>query len=152
MPAFTVNITGLPVAQGSLVPRGNGRPGLRYPNEVSLKAWRHMIISEVTAARPDNWQPTSPVTITATFRFPRPANHYGTGRNRGCLKPTAPPWKTTKPDLDKTLRSVGDSLEQAGLILGDQQIIGINAAKRYTNDNEAPGLLLTVISHEKADS
>jgi Holliday junction resolvase RusA-like endonuclease len=109
-----------------------------------------MIISQVQAARPKDWPPNSPVSLTATFRFPRPANHYGTGRNRGCLKPTAPDWKTTKPDLDKVLRSVGDSLEQAGLIAGDQQIVGINAQKRYVVTDEAPGLLLTVIAHTPA--
>jgi Holliday junction resolvase RusA-like endonuclease len=147
MSAFTIDVIGIPASQGSLVSNGHGR-GLRYPNEVTLKAWRHMIIVQVQAAKPKGWQPTAPISITATFRFPRPANHYGTGRNRGQLTPSAPDWKTTKPDLDKTLRAVGDSLEQAGLILGDQQIVGINAAKRFTTNDEAPGLLLTVISHD----
>ena len=151
MNAFTIDVIGLPVSQGSLVSNGFGK-GLRYPNEVSLKSWRHMIISMINDAKPKTWQPNLPVSITATFRFPRPANHYGTGRNLGCLKPTAPDWKTTKPDLDKTLRAVGDSLEQAGLITGDQQIVGINAAKRYVVTNEAPGLLLTVIAHTPAHS
>lgn len=145
MSAFTIDVTGIPVAQGSLVPNGNRR-GLRYPNEVSLKSWRHMIITLINEAKPTNWDPSAPVSITATFRFPRPDSHYGTGRNRGCLKPSAPNWKTTKPDTDKCLRAVGDSLEQAGLIRGDQQIVSINAAKRYTVTDEAPGLLLTVIS------
>jgi Holliday junction resolvase RusA-like endonuclease len=151
MSAFTIDVIGLPVSQGSLVSNGQGR-GLRYPNDAALKAWRHMIIALIHEARPKDWQPGLPVSITATFRFPRPTSHFGTGRNLGCLKPTAPDWKTTKPDLDKTLRAVGDSLEQAGLISGDQQIVGINAAKRYVVQNEAPGLLLTVIAHTPAYS
>lgn len=149
MNAFTIDVIGLPVSQGSLVSNGFGK-GLRYPNDASLRSWRHMIISMINDAKPKTWQSNLPVSITATFRFPRPANHYGTGRNLGCLKPTAPNWKTTKPDLDKCLRAAGDALEQAGLISGDQQIVGINAHKRYVVTNEAPGLLLTVIAHTPA--
>jgi Holliday junction resolvase RusA-like endonuclease len=140
--AFTCNVIGLPVSQGSLVARGFG-PGLRYQNDASLKLWRHMIISEVRDAKPEGWNPRAAVSLALTFRFPRNKGHFN---KRGDLLPSAPEHKATKPDLDKCARAVFDSLEQAGLILNDSQIICVNASKRWTQADEAPGVLLTVIS------
>jgi Holliday junction resolvase RusA-like endonuclease len=146
MAALTIDVHGLPVPQGSLVPNPSGR-GLRYANDASLKAWRQSIIAQVIEARPKGWDPTRPISISTTFRFPRPVNHFSVSRaKRGHLVPAAPEHKTTKPDTDKLIRAVGDSLEQSGLIIGDQQIISINAHKRFVVGDESPGLLLTVIS------
>jgi hypothetical protein len=140
--AFTCNVIGLPVSQGSLVARGFG-PGLRYQNDASLKLWRHMVISEVRDAKPEGWNPRAAVALTLTFRFPRNKGHFN---RHGALLPSAPAYKATKPDLDKCARAVFDSLEQAGLILNDSQIIAVNASKRWALADEAPGVLLTVIS------
>lgn len=140
--AFTCNVIGLPVSQGSLVARGFG-PGLRYQNDASLKLWRHMVISEVRDAKPEGWNPRAAVALTLTFRFPRNKGHFN---RHGVLLPSAPAYKATKPDLDKCARAVFDSLEQAGLILNDSQIIAVNASKRWALADEAPGVLLTVIS------
>ena len=89
MSALTVNIDGLPVPQGSLVSNGIGR-GLRHSNHVKLKPWRYTVVSAILAAKPKDWDPSLPVSVTATFRFPRPQSHYGTGRNADTLKPSAP--------------------------------------------------------------
>jgi len=140
--AFTCNVIGLPVSQGSLVARGFG-PGLRYQNDASLKLWRHMVISEIRDARPEGWNPRAAVSCTMTFRFPRNKGHFN---RHGALLPSAPEHKSTKPDLDKCTRAVFDSIEQAGLILNDSQIISVNASKRWAHGDESPGVLLTVIS------
>jgi Holliday junction resolvase RusA-like endonuclease len=142
MPAFTIDVIGLPVPQGSLTPRGDGR-GLRYPNEATLKPWRHTIMAELNAAKPDDWNPLAPVTISCTFRFPRNKGHLN---KSGELLPSAPEHKMTAPDLDKLARAVGDSLQQSGLLMNDSQITGINASKRWALMSESPGLLLTVIT------
>jgi Holliday junction resolvase RusA-like endonuclease len=145
--AFTCNVIGLPVSQGSLVARGFG-PGLRYQNDASLKLWRHMVISEVRDAKPEGWNPRAAVSCTMTFRFPRNKGHFN---RHGALLPSAPAHKATKPDLDKCARAVFDSLEQAGLILNDSQIISVNAEKRWALPDESPGVLLTVISTQRHD-
>lgn len=145
--AFTTNVIGLPVSQGSLVARGFGG-GLRYQNETSLKMWRQMIMTEARASAPSDWNPMTPVSLVLTFRFPRNKGHYN---KRGEVLPSAPPYKATKPDLDKLVRAVGDSLEQSGLILGDSQIVSINAAKRWAQPDESPGLLMTVIATQGQD-
>ena len=146
--SLTCNVIGLPVSQGSLVARGFG-PGLRYQNDASLKLWRHMVISEVRAARPEGWNQRAAVSCTMTFRFPRNKGHFN---RHGALLPSAPAYKATKPDLDKCARAVFDSLEQAGLILNDSQIIAVNASKRWALPDEGPGVLLTVISTQECDA
>jgi Holliday junction resolvase RusA-like endonuclease len=145
--SLTCNVIGLPVSQGSLVARGFG-PGLRYQNDASLKLWRHMVISEVRAARPEGWNQRAAVSCTMTFRFPRNKGHFN---RHGALLPSAPAYKATKPDLDKCTRAVFDSIEQAGLILNDSQIISVNASKRWALADEGPGVLLTIISTQECD-
>jgi crossover junction endodeoxyribonuclease RusA len=145
MSALTVNIDGLPVPQGSLVSNGAGR-GLRHANHVKLKPWRYQVVSAILGAKPNDWDPSLPVSVTATFRFPRPQSHYGTGRNADTLKTSAPIHHIVKPDLDKACRAIGDGIEESGLVRGDQQITSWNIAKRYAIGDEAPGVLLTLIS------
>jgi len=145
MPAFTVNIEGIPIAQGSLVSNGQGR-GLRHSNEPKLKPWRYTVVQAINSNRPKNWDPSLPLSITATFRFSRPAAHFGTGRNANTLRDSAPIHHHVKPDLDKLTRAIGDAIEASGLVRGDQQITAWNIAKRYTVNDETPGVLLTLIA------
>jgi Holliday junction resolvase RusA-like endonuclease len=145
MPAFTINVDGIPIAQGSLISNGIGR-GLRHSNEPKLKPWRYAVVNAINAAKPQNWDPSLPLSVTATFRFARPAAHYGTGRNSANLKPSAPTHHTVKPDLDKAVRAIGDSIEASGLLRGDQQIVAWNISKRYCVNDETPGVLLTLIA------
>jgi crossover junction endodeoxyribonuclease RusA len=145
MSALTVNIDGLPIPQGSMVSNGTGR-GLRHSNHVKLKPWRYTVVSAILQAKPKDWDPSLPVSVTATIRFPRPQSHYGTGRNADTLKASAPIYHIVKPDLDKACRAIGDGIEESGLVRGDQQITSWNIAKRYTVGDEAPGVLLTLIS------
>jgi Holliday junction resolvase RusA-like endonuclease len=145
MPAFTTFVEGIPIAQGSLISNGLGR-GLRHSNEPKLKPWRYAVVNAINASRPQNWDPSLPLSVTATFRFPRPAAHYGTGRNSTALKPASPTHHIVKPDLDKLTRALGDSIEASGLLRGDQQIVSWNISKRYCLGDETPGVLLTLIA------
>jgi Holliday junction resolvase RusA-like endonuclease len=145
MPAFTVDIEGLPIPQGSLVSNGFGR-GLRHSNDAKLKPWRYTVVNAINAARPTDWSSAVPCSVTATFRFPRPTGHYGTGRNAETLKPAAPSHHIVKPDADKLIRALGDGIEASGLLRGDQQIVSWNIDKRYCLPNERPGVLLTLIA------
>ena len=66
------------------------------------------------------------------FSFPRPAYHYGTGKNAGNLKKTAPDFKQSAPDLDKFARAVLDAIVQAGVLQDDSLVVSLHAEKRYT--------------------
>ena len=149
MTAFTVDVIGVPVPQGSMVSNGF-KKGLRYSNDLQLKSWRNQLISELAKAKPDGWDKSGAISVSAVFRFLRPQGHYGTGRNAGILKASAPEFHIVKPDLDKVTRSLGDSIQMAGLC-PDQAIVSWNVAKRYCADNESPGVLVTLINlaHEQ---
>tara|TARA_A100001201_G_scaffold96758_1_gene83571 strand:- start:391 stop:849 length:459 start_codon:yes stop_codon:yes gene_type:complete len=149
MTAFTVDVIGMPVPQGSMVSNGF-KKGLRYSNDEQLKSWRNQVISELAKAKPDGWDKSGAVSVSAVFRLLRPQGHYGTGRNAGVLKASAPEFHTVKPDLDKLCRSCGDSIEAAGLCR-DQQIVAWHVAKRYCIDDEPPGALITIINFTHDD-
>ena len=144
--SMTFDVIGIPVPQGSMVSNGHGR-GLRYSNDKPLKMWRNQLISEMVDNRPEDWDPNGALTVSAVFRFVRPKSHFGTGRNAGVLKPSAPEFHMVKPDGDKLLRSVFDSVAQAGLAgRGDQSIVSANTTKRWVIGDEPPGVLLTINS------
>ena len=140
MKIISVDVIGTPVSQGSLV--GNGRYGMRYQNDKELKLWRHSVICELIAKKPDDWNVDAAFSVSCELRFMRPKAHYG---KKG-LRPSAPKYKTTKIDLDKGMRAIGDAIEQSGLIRNDAQIIHWAASKRYCDTGESPGASITLSS------
>lgn len=144
MSAFTINVEGLPIPQGSMVSNGFGR-GLRHSNHAKLKPWRNRIADTIARHQPPDWDPAEPLSVIATFRFPRPKHHRGTGRNADVIKDSAPSYHLVTPDLDKLTRALGDAITQSGLIHGDQQICRWNTDKRWCIGDEAPGVLVTFI-------
>ena len=142
--SVTIDVIGLPVPQGSLVSNGYGR-GLRHSNHKELKPWRFQVAEVILEQLPQDWDPSLPLSVSDVFRFPRPQGHYGTGKNSGQLKKSAPQHHFVKPDCDKLGRSIGDSLEQGGIVKGDQQIVEWHLSKRYCTPNETPGALITLI-------
>lgn len=143
--SITFDVIGTPVAQGSMKALGRshaGRTILTHSNGSELMPWRQTVAAAAHQSRPDDWLMDAPISLSITFRFPRPAGHY---RRDGTLKPSAPSQMTKKPDLDKLTRSIGDALASI-LYRGDQQITSIVAAKRYIVGNESPGALITVMA------
>ena len=118
---FTV--FGTPQPQGSLrafIPKGWTRPVLTSSNK-SLRSWRQEVASAAVVAmsrdrRAESWRP---VTLKALFYFDRP---------RSLSKRITE--KSTRPDLDKLVRALGDAL--AGICYErDSQINRIVAQKEY---------------------
>ena len=137
--SINVKIVGVPIPQGSLV--GNPRfGGLRYSNDVLLKEWRAKVIDALADAMPSDWDISAPVIVMAVFKFVKPKGHYGV---KG-LRKTAPKHKSTKPDLDKLARGVGDSCEQSGVIRNDSQIIQWVVQKQWARDQEPPGVTISI--------
>jgi Holliday junction resolvase RusA-like endonuclease len=71
-----------------------------------------------------------PLEMELVFVLARPKAHYGTGRNSGVVKPSAPEFPATRPDVDKLSRAVLDAL--SGVVYRDDaQIVEKVARKRY---------------------
>lgn len=75
------------------------------------------------------------------FVMPRPKAHYRTGKHAGEMRPDAPRWHTTKPDLTKLIRSTEDALTGILWIDDSQLARHTNPTKTY---GDTPGCFITV--------
>jgi Holliday junction resolvase RusA-like endonuclease len=132
---YTFTVPGIPAPQGSKV---RTRYGVREDNPAT-RPWRTAVAWEASALRAridDNEQYDAtfpllgPLSLWVVFFFPRPKNHYGSGKNSDVLKPSAPIFHTSKPDGDKLTRAIGDSLTGV-LVRDDSQFCDVRAVKLY---------------------
>jgi crossover junction endodeoxyribonuclease RusA len=131
-PAFHITVHGTPGPQGS---KTRNAAGALYESSAKVKPWRDAVKSAAldALAYDDAWQPLNePVHLLIVFTLRRPKSHYGSGRNAGVVKPSAPEFPTGKPDLDKLVRSTQDALKDAGVLMDDSCVAAVTASKTYT--------------------
>jgi crossover junction endodeoxyribonuclease RusA len=124
-------VYGQPIPQGSsraFVPRGWKRPIITADN-VRTKPWRQAIIeaSREWVDEHGPWPREMSLALNVAFFVRRP--------------PSAPKRRgepTTKPDLDKLVRAVGDALTDAGVWVDDAQVIATTARKAYAGGPRDP--------------
>jgi crossover junction endodeoxyribonuclease RusA len=121
-------------------PLPNGKVAARYPPAVYH--WRAQVQEAITALGEHQWPFTGAVELRLGFELPRPSSHYGTGRNAGQVRRSAPEFPTVAPDLDKLTRLICDAITDSGLYKDDSQVCQIVTAKRYTSG--VPGVLIRV--------
>lgn len=114
---------------------GNGR---MIEASAKVKPWR-FAVSQAALATGEPMT-DSQVSVLITFMFNRPKAHYN---SKGELKPKAPFYKSTKPDLDKLCRSTLDGITGV-LIKDDSQVVNLICNKVYANEGELPGALITI--------
>ncbi len=135
-------VPGLPATQGSK--RHVGR-GIMVDSCKRLAPWRNLVAFTAAACTVGVKPCDTAVAVQVTFYLPRPAGHYGTGRNASVLKATAPAYPLGKPDTSKMFRAVEDAM--SGVVYTDDcRVVEIRAAKRYadeTTDNK-PGARVRV--------
>lgn len=104
---------------GSLVTRANGSPVINTTDDnKKSKAWMDSVRTSAVEALPSDWELLrGPVVLSVAFYFARPQYHYGTGRNEGRVKSSAPRYHTKKPDLAKLVRALEDAL--TGVVWAD---------------------------------
>lgn len=71
-----------------------------------------------------------PLAVRLDFIVPRPKGHFGSGRNEGVLRASAPAFPAVKPDVTKLVRPTEDALKGI-LWRDDAQIVSQAATKRY---------------------
>lgn len=136
-------VPGTPVPKGSakaFVNKYTGRAQVMQDNRDKQKPWASDIAYH--ASQEYKGAPfTGPVKIGLHFVMPRLKGHFGTGKNSETLKPGAPIWHISKPDLDKLIRCVKDAL--TGVIWkDDSQVCKIGeTTKQY---GERPGVFISV--------
>jgi Holliday junction resolvase RusA-like endonuclease len=129
---FDVFIPGIPAPGGSkraFRSAGTGRIVV-VDDAKNNRGWRNQVAA--TAADAMGSRPPADVPIVVCFEFtlPRPRGHYGTGRNAGAVRPSAPRFPAVKPDALKLARAAEDAL--TGIVYRDDaQTVSLRVDKRY---------------------
>ncbi|QCB97132.1 RusA family crossover junction endodeoxyribonuclease [Arthrobacter sp. PAMC25564] len=127
-------IPGMPVPQGSV----NAYRGRIVAVTPKLREWR-LKIRAGTMARHTGPPLDGPITVHLVFHI---------------TPPKRPRWPlpAVKPDLDKLIRAVLDSLSTtrhlAGVITDDARVVSITAQKTY---HGRPGVMVTITKSESAN-
>lgn len=136
---ITFFVPGIPQPQGAI--RTNPHSHRGYDANKNLAPWREAVIYAARAAHVRHEPINVAVAVGAAFTFPRPNSHYGTGRNTGQLKASAPAMVAVRPDLDHLQRAIGDALVMAGILRDDNLIVTWCASKHY---GDKPGALIMI--------
>ncbi|MGW6911493.1 RusA family crossover junction endodeoxyribonuclease [Streptomyces sp. NPDC054940] len=146
-PALMLTVYGTPGPQGS---KTRNAHGALYESSPAVKPWREAVKTAALDAlhHDEGWAALDgPVWVDVQFSLRRPKSHYGTGKNAGLLKASAPPYPTSKPDLDKLVRSTQDALKDAGVLADDSVVASLSALKVYVLWGDAlrtPGAVIKV--------
>ena len=91
-----------------------------------------------------------PLRIHLEFYFPRPKNHYRTGKYSDQLKPSAPHIHTNMPDVDNLSKFILDAMNEV-FYEDDRQVVELNSHKEYLNDktNTTGYTIVTIMPYEK---
>ena len=107
--------------------RANGKLGVQLVDDnAKAKPWKVTVAACALAARTSPALLDGPIKLKLTFILARPKGHHGA---RG-LKPSAPKYPTTRPDVLKLARAVEDAL--TGIVWRDDaQIVSEHLFKEF---------------------
>lgn len=144
-PVVQIVAYGTPRPQGSMRLHRHPTTGATVARYAStVYEWRGLVTTAVRAVWPGPCL-DGPLQCSVVFELPRPRGHFGTGRNAGTLRPSAPLYPGGAPDLDKLVRAVFDAVTDAGVVWADDaQVVRLVASKLYVADGSVPGCTITV--------
>lgn len=151
--AVMFRVDGLPIPQGHVRTVTKGGRTWSFHGSPGLPAWRALVADAARTAvlgRPGPFQGAAQVALV--FHLPRPKNHW---TSKGTLKPWAPRWPTTRPDVDRLARAVLDaiSLGDPPPVLGDDSlVVSLEAGKVYCAWGEPPGVTVFACDADSADT
>ena len=135
-----IRVYGLPAPQGSKRHVGGGR---MVESSKAVGPWREAVRAEtqrIISGRIFD----APVQVEIAFFLPRPRGHYGTGRNAGQVRESAPWVPAGRPDLDKLIRATMDGLTEGGAWDDDAIVVSLSASKEYADDGQRPGCSIVI--------
>jgi Holliday junction resolvase RusA-like endonuclease len=111
---------------------GGGWRTFTKESAVGAETWRSDIRDAVLRGWGERAPLDGPLALSLTFYADRPNTHYGTGRNAGCLKPSAPayPHSGRLPDGTKLTRAFEDALNKL-VWRDDRRFVDCRWSRRY---------------------
>lgn len=129
---ITFTVHGIPQPAGSKKGFYNKRAGRVIITDDAKKSrpWKAQVADAAAHAINGAALLDGPLELVVRFYVPRPKGHYGTGRNAGAVRSSAPAYPAVKPDVTKLLRAVEDACN--GVIWRDDaQVVIQKAFKEY---------------------
>ncbi|WP_050670494.1 RusA family crossover junction endodeoxyribonuclease [Luteipulveratus halotolerans] len=138
----SLHIAGDPIPQGSKkIGRHGRRPVILDDNDAKLKPWRARVTLGARQAMLGRPPVDAPIELRIVFMIERPRGHYGTGRNAGTLRASAPMRPAVKPDVDKLERAILDAL--TGVVyVDDGRVVDTHVSKIYAPEPTGAGVLI----------
>lgn len=138
-------VLGTPAPKGSfrISRKASGAPLVRKDSDAT--EWWHDAVKRAALRACANRTPFLGCELRTIILFyvRRPVGHYGTGKNAGAVKPSAPRWPSIKPDIDKTVRATLDPMQ--GVVFDDDsRIVKLIAEKHYAPLGTPTGALILV--------
>lgn len=134
-----------PVTQGSITAFGRGRVSHGRPaHDQALRAWRQQIADAAREAMLGAAPFDAAVAVELQFVVSRPLTHHRGRRRSHPLRPDAPEFSASIPDLDKLARAAIDGIGMAEVVWRDDcQVATVGATKRY---GASPGVAVAMWS------
>jgi Holliday junction resolvase RusA-like endonuclease len=112
------------------------------------KPWRQQVAGAAEHAAGiagDGWAVCDPrpMRLEVAFILARPKGHFGSGRNAGTVRASAPAFPATKPDATKLLRAVEDAL--TGVVWRDDAQVVEQAVWKLYGEPERVEVKVTVL-------
>lgn len=129
-------VFGRPVPQGSkraFMPKNGKRPIVVEQADQRHKDWRSAVRSAAVESLPEGWRTDGLYVVRLEFWFKRPETHYGSKGGERYIKPAAPVYVPSTPDVDKLQRAVLDSLTDAAWWADDSRVIDLRGLKVYVD-------------------
>lgn len=144
MIAFFVPGTPVPQPRPQVTVRG-GHAQAYVKAKHPVHAWRELVAATCSQVATDTLE--GPLDLQITLYLARPKSHYGTGRNAGQLKKSAPAYPAVRPDIDNYAKAIQDALDGV-LWKDDGQVVKLTCWKRYLSPEmgafRGPGCMVSV--------
>jgi len=89
-----------------------------------------------------------PVELSMVVVMERPQSHYGTGKNAGKVKTTAPAVCCRLPDLDNVIKAISDACSNGIVYRDDRQIVSLHCERQWAGEYTKPGVYVKMREQE----
>jgi Holliday junction resolvase RusA-like endonuclease len=141
---FVVLVRPQPAGSKRAFPRRGGGVIVTDDNP-RAKSWQQEIRTVAMGAMQDESPFIHPIELFCRFVLARPLGHFGTGRNAGSVRGSAPTYPTVKPDVTKLIRAVEDAM--TGIVYrDDSQIVSQRAFKVYGDPERVEIVVFQIVA------